>query len=191
MPRDTAWVEEMVAAAPPADTRLMRQTDFSAAGLDLPLVVNPNIRFQDAQRLSTLLHMACDDFRKVLLDPRYRISVRDDWHTQGMRCAVCVAGAVIAKTYKADRRSSVDPEDFGEDAERRLETIDWLRHGSVPEALEALGRTEDAKSEAAIALGERWVALLGPVRNASNRIDGFVLLSRLRGLESELREAGF
>lgn len=191
MPRDTAWVEEMVAATPTADTRLMRQTDFAAAGLDLPLVVNPNIRFQDAQRLSTLLHMACDDFRKVLLDPRYRISVRDDWHTQGMRCAVCVAGAVIAKTYKADRRSSVDPEELGEDAQRRLDTIDWLRHGCVPEALEALGRTEDAESGAAMALRERWVVLLEPVRNASNRVAGFALLARLRGLESDLREVGF
>jgi hypothetical protein len=59
--------------------------------------------------LADWFELALSDVRACKEDPRYRISMCD-WHDPGVRqCNVCLAGAVLARTLKADPAKHVVP----------------------------------------------------------------------------------
>lgn len=197
MPRDTAWVEEMVADLQQPSTDELRQVDFAEAGLcDLPQF-EPKAppKFENITKLHLLLKVACDDFASVLLDPRYRIAVGSEWHTPEAgtffdRCGVCVAGAVIARSFKKSRTVELWPEDYALETANRLHAIDELRLGDVSAALDLINPDASAQAHrAAEDLTDFWADWLDNICDASNRVDGFLLLLELRRMQEQLKEA--
>lgn len=78
---------------------------------------------------SELLHLAVVDFTSVTKDSRYVVDM-GNWHRpipQSDRCAVCLAGAVIAKTLGADAHTIVSPNKFDSDTLRKLMWLDDIR----------------------------------------------------------------
>jgi hypothetical protein len=90
------------------------------------------------EKLSDLIDLALDDLEKVERDPRYVLKMTV-WHSSldydmESRCAVCLAGSVIAKTLEVPPNKSVLPIDFDEHTKVRLEALDNLRCGYLREA---------------------------------------------------------
>lgn len=86
------------------------------------------------KKLSALLRLAVEDAKKCEVDDRYRFDMTS-WHTHlvwgsDSKCAVCMAGAVMAKSLGASILRDFNPEDF-EDAES-LHVIDRMRVGWLP-----------------------------------------------------------
>jgi hypothetical protein len=84
---------------------------------------------------SELLQQALDDLEKVEADPRYIVDMCR-WHQplEDQRCAVCLAGAVLAGSglsYTIDWRHI----EFNVNIERKLGVIDSLRTGDARSAI--------------------------------------------------------
>lgn len=63
------------------------------------------------EKHSKLILLAVKDLEKCEEDKRYIINL-SEWHTPNSRCAVCFAGAVMAKTLKKSRDTYAAPSDF-------------------------------------------------------------------------------
>lgn len=87
-------------------------------------------------KLSACIRVALADLRKVEADERYRVDMAT-WHTPiGDRCAVCLAGAVMAGTLGLRHGVSTYPGAFGNDTADRLYALDACREGDVQSAIE-------------------------------------------------------
>lgn len=89
---------------------------------------------------SQLIRLAIDDLKKVMADPSYKVSMAS-WHwptIDGEECAVCLAGAVMAKTLHADKTLPTAPRHFGDDCGYLL-ALDWLRSCNLIEACNVTG----------------------------------------------------
>ncbi len=88
-------------------------------------------------KLSALIRVALADLRKCEEDPKYVIFM-EDWHVpqdNGV-CAVCLAGAVMAKSLNADVRYRLLPLDFiGPVISNKLRALNDARLGDVGAAL--------------------------------------------------------
>ena len=89
---------------------------------------------------SDLLTLALADLKKVERSSKYKVAM-SKWHmpTADGACAVCMAGAVIAKTLEVERFKERTPSAFETDTEKKLCAIDYLRRGDLTVALYVLG----------------------------------------------------
>ncbi len=88
---------------------------------------------------SELIRLALKDLEACELDPKYQINM-DSWHAPiDGKCAVCLAGAVMARTLDISPTRRVSPEDLGVDLFCRLSALDCLRIGCLENALQSLG----------------------------------------------------
>lgn len=94
-------------------------------------------------RLSDLIRVALADLRKVEKSKRYVVDMTR-WHANeeneegALRCHVCLAGAVMAKTLgiRADCNTNPDLIDpFSRDVRKKLLALDEVRKGNVSAAL--------------------------------------------------------
>lgn len=127
--------------------------------------------------LSELLSVALDDLEATERDPRYVIDM-DDWHCpEAGKCAVCLAGAVMAKTFDADPERYLVPGEVTGDDSRELRALDALRGGYVQDAANLLGLDVD--------LGE-----FEYVEVTTYESDATAFKQELRHLAHDLKEAG-
>lgn len=89
-------------------------------------------------KLSELIYIALEDLEKIEADPRYIIDM-GTWHMPNGKCAVCAAGAVMAKRLGADPTAHISPSRFDDDTEAKLDAIDLLRCGYLDDAADQLG----------------------------------------------------
>jgi hypothetical protein len=88
---------------------------------------------------SELLTLALADLESVESDPRYVIDM-DLWHKPYRdRCAVCLAGAVIARTMGESPRVMLTVADFPEAISPKLFALNDFRMGYISLALSDLG----------------------------------------------------
>jgi hypothetical protein len=110
-------------------------------------------------KLSDLIELAVADCRKVEADPRYELNM-NAWHSglddRHSRCAVCMAGAVMAQTLGVPYEHTSIPEFCGIGTsmvvEDRLYALDAVRLGNVATALAYLDEPADDVAELAGAL---------------------------------------
>lgn len=86
---------------------------------------------------SELIRVALDDLRKVERSPLYRVDM-GEYHTPNGKCAVCFAGAVMAKSLGTPPSQMAWPETFGAATAKKLEALNALRTGWVESALDEL-----------------------------------------------------
>tara|TARA_B100002049_G_scaffold229961_1_gene206248 strand:+ start:156 stop:578 length:423 start_codon:yes stop_codon:yes gene_type:complete len=89
---------------------------------------------------SDVIEVALADLEFVEADPRYRIDM-STWHEplSGNHCAVCFAGAVMAKTLKSPVGSDKHPGNFSGRTAKRLGALDDFRCGEVADGLMNFG----------------------------------------------------
>ena len=100
------------------------------AGVELP------------DKLSDLIERAISDYNGLDRDLYYPIS--DQWHENRRiggtdYCCVCLAGAVMAGSYKALRELRYAPSDYLGDVKGKLIALDKIRAGLVGAAIRQLG----------------------------------------------------
>lgn len=103
-------------------------------------------RFGTTNKLSVLLSIARDDLKSVeQFKDRYEVDM-GSWHVpwEG-KCSVCMAGAVMARTYSMDDEADVYPSDLSYNLKRRMSAVDWLRCGNVSSAASVMFGEEEAK----------------------------------------------
>ncbi len=97
---------------------------------------------------SQLIKLALTDLETVEKNPRYEIDM-ERWHepwiermdSDGHReyiCHVCLAGAVLANTFKEDYHKNFDPYHFSPEVKTKLIAIDYLRQGEIEDAFDRL-----------------------------------------------------
>lgn len=104
--------------------------------------------FRLPNKPSKLIRLAIKDLEAVEKNPRYTIDMTT-WHTpsSGLKgCFVCLAGAVMAQTLRADREGNRLPHDFKKTFgllpsknHKRLEALDFFRRGLLYAGLQVLG----------------------------------------------------
>jgi hypothetical protein len=116
-------------------------------------------RFAQAETLAELLGLALDDFEAILDDPRYVVHLTS-WHAPAAhrlfkperdeRTAVCLGGAVIARSLGAPIDLWLSSDDFLGGVETRLMTLDSLRLGNVHHAHSRLHEIDEIYASAAL-----------------------------------------
>lgn len=93
---------------------------------------------QRTKRFSTFLKLALEDLARCRFDRRYEVHM-GSWHEPfpakgGFVCRVCLAGAVMARSYKLDitRRGAASPDLFGDRDASRFRALDWFRQTCAP-----------------------------------------------------------
>lgn len=93
---------------------------------------------------SALIRVAMADLKKCERDPRYTIDMAM-WHAYDETtntCAVCFAGAVMAKSLKAadplTEGNYRDPYSFGSIVRHKMQALNQFRAGEVEDGLERL-----------------------------------------------------
>lgn len=89
-------------------------------------------------KLSDLLELALNDCQIVFTSGRYIENMEYWHHPKGDRCAVCMAGAVMANTLRVPIEESVDPTHMESDTLERLLAINDMRTGEMFNAYERL-----------------------------------------------------
>lgn len=95
-------------------------------------------------KLSKLILVALNDLEKVEKDEKYKVDM-GQWHHPPLYngpCAVCLAGAVIAKTCKTSYKKDLMPGDFFENEVKKFNALDLVRQGEIFRALIKLGVDE-------------------------------------------------
>lgn len=96
------------------------------------------------EKLSQAIFMALNDLALVENDKRYFVNM-SFWHTPAGGdmeivaddvCAVCLAGAVLAKTCKVSSAAYISPYDLSSEWRRSLLAVDRVRIGNVAAALQ-------------------------------------------------------
>ena len=101
--------------------------------------MNKQERFTKTNQLSVILSMALDDFELINKDPNYEINM-STWHYQKGElelCEVCLAGSLLAKTFKFP---------ISEDTMDKLKAINSIRWGDLVQALHELGLTKEQEA---------------------------------------------
>lgn len=97
------------------------------------------------EKLSDLLELALNDLASVEADPLYLVEM-NMWHQPLIRvtpddpaCGVCLAGSVLARTLEVPIDVISDGREQSDYDNRRLDALDYLRVGNVPEAIDVAG----------------------------------------------------
>lgn len=89
-------------------------------------------------KLSALIRMALIDLGKVERSKRYTVNMQV-WHQPcGELCAVCLAGAVIAKELGVSPEVSVDPLEYSHEIKSKLFALESVRTGQIEDAVTEL-----------------------------------------------------
>ena len=121
--------------------------------------MNKQETFLKTNKLSVLLNLALNDLELINKDPNYIINM-EYWQkeTKGKPCEVCLAGSVLAKTFKVPRvdiawlenvtgsKETSDKLGIGEHLINKLKAIDYIRSGDLIMALLHLGHTEEEEA---------------------------------------------
>jgi len=128
-------------------------------------------------KFSDLIHLAINDYQKVLVDDRYIFDMAY-WHEPiNDKTYVCFAGCVIAKSLYAPPNSIKLPRTYHFDNARKLLALDYLSRGWCLDAGVAFGVTGSVVNK-----------LCGHIPDPRYDSDGF-----LRSLDQgakRLRESG-
>lgn len=137
----------------------------------------PTKQFSEINTLHELLALALDDFEIILKDDRYQINM-NVWYLAmpKQKCAVCLAGAVIANRFGGDDTYVIDP---------RLYALDMLRKGDVNSACVYIGKYAAQREES---LTYKWCYLLAPWRNGANN-DWHEFVKVMREMQRDLEDA--
>ena len=113
--------------------------------------INKTETFLKTNKLSVLLSLALDDLESVEKDPNYGIDM-GNWHRKEKgQCYVCLAGSLLAKTFKypkihidclEDEMSSIEITEIA----GKLQAIDCIRIGELKSALQHLGHTKEEEA---------------------------------------------
>jgi len=147
-------------------------------------------------KLSDLIVLALADLVKVERSKKYEVNM-GVWHRlrqelEGPRCAVCFAGAVMAKTLGAVWGDELDPKSFGVDMVK-LYALNDVRCGNVASATMKFGLDHEQADSLQVAFyvayrggppGSRWKGW--PIYEDDKK--GFRL--EMRRLARFLRERG-
>ena len=92
---------------------------------------------------SALIRVALGDLQKCLADPIYKIDMRT-WHKpvdNGTHCFVCLAGSVLAQTFKVPPSESIPAIRHFIDCNEldKLEALDYFRTGNIFDGLILMG----------------------------------------------------
>ncbi len=90
---------------------------------------------------SALIRLAINDLEVIEKLPQYTIDM-GYWHqaANGNQCAVCLAGAVMARTLKTPFREYNTPLDFKDlDVQNKLAALDHFRCGRLYEGFRIMG----------------------------------------------------
>jgi hypothetical protein len=82
---------------------------------------------------SELIRVALADLEKCKLDPRYSIDMLS-WHQFDKLigvCHVCLAGAVMAKTFQCHPELCVNPYNFPREIASKLHALNAFRTGAI------------------------------------------------------------
>ena len=93
---------------------------------------------------SALIRAALADLQKCIDDPIYKIDMKT-WHKpvdNGKHCSVCLAGSVLAQTFKVPPSESIPAIRHFVDCNEldKLEALDYFRTGNIFDGLILLGR---------------------------------------------------
>ena len=88
---------------------------------------------------SALIRVALADLQKCIDDPVYKIDMRT-WHKpvdSGTHCSVCLAGSVLAQTFKVPTSESIPAIRHFVDCNEldKLEALDYFRTGNIFDGL--------------------------------------------------------
>ena len=101
--------------------------------------------FEDATLPSEVIMHALADLSSCEADPAYEVNM-GTWHEPDFisrnTCFVCVAGAVIAKSYHTNPRTPKNPDDFSEQVKEKFFALECFRRGDIPPGLLWLGRVD-------------------------------------------------
>lgn len=101
---------------------------------------------------SELLMVALSDLEAIEKNPTYSIDLtilhsplNHRWLNGDTRCAVCLAGAVMAQTLKVkpDINVPLNRRFLSKDTYQKLKAIDYFRQGQISEGLDSLGYNID------------------------------------------------
>ena len=87
-------------------------------------------------KLSDLLELAVNDVEKVRVNPKFKLFM-NVWYRPSLDkeiCYVCMSGAVMAMSLGACREKELYPDDFPDEIETKLETINCMRSGKYTQA---------------------------------------------------------
>lgn len=105
-------------------------------------------------KLSDLLELAVTDARKCEAEPERFVLDMDDWmRPRRDRCAVCMAGAVMAQSlgFDASSKERIDPAKINNDSlKNAMWAIDSMREGAYWDAAEQMQISVAGGQEAAI-----------------------------------------
>jgi hypothetical protein len=103
-----------------------------------------DLQLSKIKKMSRLIKIALADLAKVERSKKYVVDMYV-WHrpidADGVRCAVCFAGSVMATSLKAALISYFAPADFI--SSRQLYALNYLRHGYVRSAARVLEVDKD------------------------------------------------
>lgn len=83
------------------------------------------------QKPSELIRLALRDLSLIEKDPHYEINMSVFHSYYGGTCAVCFAGAVMAKTLGSNFHYRVAPHDFNSKTANALRALDAFRVGDI------------------------------------------------------------
>ena len=149
-------------------------------------VFNDNLITQDLlpDTLHELLAAAINDARHLNPYSYYPSSMRWHYSPTGGHCEVCLAGSIIARTYRSSRSLDILPSMFSFAIYRKLCAIDNMRRGKWLNAYLTLYETP-----APLAIEDRLLHLPMPAHSEFNGWLQFTAhLDSLEPVVSELRE---
>lgn len=89
---------------------------------------------------SRVIEIALEDLETVeQMTQQYEVIMHVYHVPNHGKCAVCMAGCVMANTYNVDSTESWEPHSFPSDIRNRLKAIDKFRMGFVLSGLEQMG----------------------------------------------------
>lgn len=86
---------------------------------------------------SELIRLALDDLAKVERSKRYVVNM-NGWHEPNGRCAVCLAGAVMAQHFGASPKQNMFPSDYHEETCGKLQALDHFRLGWADDGIDCM-----------------------------------------------------
>lgn len=140
-------------------------------------------------KLSDLIRLALCDLKEVERDPRYAVDMAV-WHLSHPitgRCAVCLAGSVMAKTLGVPPARGVSPAWFFERVRARLEALDAVRTDDLQYALMEIGAVDQNR---ACALQHEWERAAFGVPSSGYKMNPETFKARLAAMAHFLERRG-
>ncbi len=138
-----------------------------------------DFQLSQIKKMSRLIKIALADLAKVERSKKYVVDM-DAWHGpvddgDEVRCAVCFAGSVMAKSLKENLTRSFDPTNFI--SSRQLYALNYLRHGYTRSAACELGVDMDKAAP--------YIRYITPYEDSPTQFK-----KDMRKLAKDLEEAG-